>query len=43
MSHALAGLGAAVSAYPPTTWFLTGSVLATAGALIGAVYCWRSR
>jgi hypothetical protein len=40
---ALSGLGVAVSTYPPSIWFLTGTVLATAGALIGALHCWRSR
>jgi hypothetical protein len=40
---ALSGLGVAVSTYPPTTWFLTGTVLAATGALIGVAHCWLSR
>jgi hypothetical protein len=44
--HAFHGLGVAVSilsVYPSTIWFLTGTVLAATGALIGALHCWRSR
>lgn len=43
MHHAFHGLGVAVSTYPSTIWFLTGTVLAATGALIGALHCWRSR
>jgi hypothetical protein len=41
--HVFAGLGSAVSLFPPSTWFSTGIVLASVGALIGTLTLFRSR